>query len=150
MRLNGINYVGIGWKPNEGVVRECNAEIPRYLPVGKIGLRDIPNKTKSSLSLSHTHAHTLSHAHTHAHTQQHTHMYAGSHPLWQFPLSFPMVEGADVFYNQLVGINSTYSPPSDEKGNGGWSGKNLPIHTIHAFALTNTQVSTPWTAQTLS
>ena len=34
----------------------------------------------------------------------------GSNPLWQHALSFPAVEGADSFYNQLAGINSSYTP----------------------------------------
>lgn len=55
------------------------------------------------------------------HLYRHT---IGSHPLWQYPLSFPVADGADTFYNNLVGESNTYTPPSDVEGNGGWSGKS--------------------------
>lgn len=35
LKHNGTSYVGIGWKPTEGIVRECNSEIPRYEPEGR-------------------------------------------------------------------------------------------------------------------
>ena len=51
----------------------------------------------------------------------------GTHSLWPYPLSIPIVEDADAFYNELEGINGTYTPPIDEQGNGGWTGKNVII-----------------------
>ena len=33
--LNGISYVGLGWKPMDaGLNSSCNSEIPKYLPPG--------------------------------------------------------------------------------------------------------------------
>ena len=34
LRHNGTSYVSVGWKPTEGIVRQCNDQIPRYMAVG--------------------------------------------------------------------------------------------------------------------
>ena len=91
LKLNGTSYVGLGWKPMEGVLRSCNNLIPPRMPVGK-----------DSYNIYDIVSHRL--------CKHFLLLLTGSNPLWQHALSFPMVEGADSFYNQLAGINSTYTP----------------------------------------
>lgn len=71
--------------------------------------------------------------------------HVGTHPLWQYPLSFPMVPGADTFYNQLAGINSTYAPPSNVRGNGGSSGEKKSVFIIAIIHLFTTHTSHNYT-----
>ncbi len=91
------------------------------------------------------------------------------HPLWPHKFSWPMVDGADSFYNQLVGINSSgYSAP-DADVDESRLGKFIPVikyaycsnhaytqtHALtHAYTYTHTHSHTQpfsiqWTAQTL-
>ena len=57
----------------------------------------------------------------------------GSNSLWQHALSFPVVEGADSFYNQLAGINSTYTP-EDKQGTDIGKRKDI-MHVTHTQTL---------------
>ena len=35
LKLNGTSFIGLGWKPTEGVVSTCTGQIPERTPVGK-------------------------------------------------------------------------------------------------------------------
>ena len=71
--------------------------------------------------------------------------HVGTHPLWQYPLSFPMVQGADNFYNSRVERNSSYVPPSDVHGKGGSNGIILYVaeKTSHLYIANNIMFSIP-------
>ena len=77
----------------EGVVRSCNNLIPPRMPVGKDSYDNI-----------------ILYYVSHRLCKHFLLLLTGSNPLWQHALSFPVIEGADSFYNQLAGINSTYTP----------------------------------------
>ena len=67
----------------------------------------------------------------------------GSNSLWQHALSFPVVEGADSFYNQLAGINSTYTP-EDKQGTDIGKRKDIMhvTHTEHTLTHSHTHTLT--------
>ena len=110
LKHNGTSYIGLGWRPMEGIVRTCNDLIPPRLPVGM----------DNNYSIMH---HTI---------MSHETCNAGSNPLWRHALSFPMVEGADSFYNQLAGINSSYTP-EDKQGTDIGTRKDISVMKMIAI-----------------
>lgn len=134
MKLNGTSYVGLGWRPMEGVVRSCNDLIPPRLPVGKDSYIHV-------LYILHVHLTGLIAFNI---------ITTGSNPLWQHALSFPAVEGADLFYNQLAGINSSYTPGDKQGTDIGtrkdhhatvWYTAYTHMYTHHTHTRTHTHVT---------